>query len=493
LDILKESAEAEENTGFDASGSGGVGLLPEDDVEARRGNGSASGSSKSPPAWSSYTDDTSLSQALSSLDLEGNECSRTGEDTHNEDELAYSGGGLDLDDDAKESLLCRMFPTLKPFDIKWALKKHKGDLNHVIDELMTQSFLDETGGRRRGIEAFSEGDILLPRKGKGKKRKTRQINPPASSLVSEPPLQVGKWDAAKKDIEWISLRSGMPTTQVGSIYHKNGGSLRATIAAIIEAHLALKLESDDAIIQSQAIDLGHEFPTIPSSSLEALVQIAHPSTTHSSELAEALVTPELSTKPSIQVQFRRPPLQLEYSSTTSNPSPHHAPRSPFGPETPLESVTDLAMKHIQTRDAAFSQARAAYRKGKSDPLMGGAAAYYSQEGRDADARARQAVSAAADRLVEVQSWNGVVDLHGVGVEDAKRIVRERVTGWWHELGRDGSRSVGAGYRIVTGVGNHSEGGVGKLGPAVGKMLIREGWKVQVGTGILVVTGVAKTK
>jgi hypothetical protein len=148
LDILKESAEAEENTGFDASGSGGVGLLPEDDVEARRGNGSASGSSKSPPAWSSYTDDTSLSQALSSLDLEGNECSRTGEDTHNEDELAYSGGGLDLDDDAKESLLCRMFPTLKPFDIKWALKKHKGDLNHVIDELMTQSFLDETGGRR---------------------------------------------------------------------------------------------------------------------------------------------------------------------------------------------------------------------------------------------------------------------------------------------------------------------------------------------------------
>jgi hypothetical protein len=124
--------------------------------------------------------------------------------------------------------------------------------------------------------------------------------------------------------------------------------------------------------------------------------------------------------------------------------------------------------------------------------MGGAAAYYSQEGRDADARARQALSAAADRLAEMQSWKGGVDLHGVTVEDAKRIAREKVTVWWHELGRDG-QGVGAGYQIVTGVGNHSEGGVGKLGPAVGKMLIREGWKVQVGSGYLVVTGVAKKR
>jgi hypothetical protein len=32
-----------------------------------------------------------------------------------------------------------------------------------------------------------------------------------------------------------------------------------------------------------------------------------------------------------------------------------------------------------------------------------------------------------------------------------------------------------------------------LGPAVGKMLIREGWKVEVGNGVLVVTGVARRK
>lgn len=484
MEVLKECAEAEENTGFDASGSGGVGLLPEDAQ-----NGSASGSMKSPPAWSSHTDDTSLSQAMSSLDLDLNEYSKSVTDTDGDD-LCHSGDRAHLDEEAKASLLCGMFPTLKPFDIEWALKKHEGDLNHIIDELMTQSFLDQNGERHRGIEAFSEGEISIPRKVKGKKRKNGQIGRLVSSPVSEPPLQVGKWDAAAKDIEFISSRASMPAKQVGSIYHKNGGSLRATISAIIEAHLTLKLDADDPLIQSHAIDLGHEFPAIPSSSLIALVQITHPSFAHSRELAEALSASEPSGKPGIQLEFRRPPLRLDNSPTIPKPSSQNAVHAPYGPGVSLDSVTNTVMRHTRARDEAFSQARAAYRKGKSDPLMGGAAAYYSQEARDADARARQALSAAADKLVEMQSWKGGLDLHGVTVDDAKRIAREKVTGWWHELGRDG-QGVGAGYRIVTGLGNHSEGGVGKLGPAVGKMLIREGWKVQVGNGYLVVTGVTK--
>lgn len=497
MDILNESAEAEERTGFDASGSGGGGLSPEVGGEANREHGSASGSSKSPPTWSSQTDDTSMSQAMSSLDLDTSEYLASLVDTHSGDDLCYGGDLNGLDGEGKDSLLFGMFPTLKPFDVKWALKKHKGDLNRTIDELMTQSFLDQNGERHKGIEAFSESDIALPRKSKGKskKRKNRQIDSVLNTPVSESPSPVDKWDSAKNDIEFISSRSGMPTKQVVSIYHKNGGSLQAAISAIIEAHLELKLEVDDPLIQSQAIDLGHEFPTIPPANVEALVQIGHPSFANSRDLAEALVTPRAPQprgKPNIQIEFRPAPLQLDQPPTTPKPGPHSTAHNRYGPGMPLESVTNIARKHIQTRDAAFEQARAAYRRGKSDPLMGGAAAYYSQEGRDADSRARQAMSAAADRLVEMQSWKGGVDLHGVTVEDSKRIVREKVTGWWHELGRDGE-GVGAGYRIVTGVGNHSEGGVGKLGPAVGRMLIREGWKVQVGTGYLVVTGIVKKK
>jgi hypothetical protein len=81
------------------------------------------------------------------------------------------------------------------------------------------------------------------------------------------------------------------------------------------------------------------------------------------------------------------------------------------------------------------------------------------------------------------------------VQDGKRIAKERVTTWWHELGesRISGRGVAAEFRIVTGVGYHSEGGKSKLAPAILKMLMNEGWKVKVETGVLVVTGIAKKK
>lgn len=83
----------------------------------------------------------------------------------------------------------------------------------------------------------------------------------------------------------------------------------------------------------------------------------------------------------------------------------------------------------------------------------------------------------------------------MGVRDAVRIARERVQGWWEGSGRGEWVGVGSGrgegFRIVTGVGRHSEGGRGRLGPAVGGMLRREGWKVEVGTGVLVVSGRAR--
>jgi hypothetical protein len=96
---------------------------------------------------------------------------------------------------------------------------------------------------------------------------------------------------------------------------------------------------------------------------------------------------------------------------------------------------------------------------------------------------------AAEKLVESQSFKGGVDLHGVSVEDAKRITGEKVREWWQGLGEERKGE----FRIVTGKGNNSERGVGKLGPAVGKMLIREGWKVEVTPGFLVIKGLAKRR
>lgn len=139
-----------------------------------------------------------------------------------------------------------------------------------------------------------------------------------------------------------------------------------------------------------------------------------------------------------------------------------------------------------------------YRKANADNLLGGAAAYYSQLGRDAHTSLRSASAAEADALVESQSSPTQLDLHGVGVTDAVRIASAKVGGWWEGLGESrvrvggGRNGVGDGYRIVTGLGRHSEGGRARLGPEVCRKLVEEGWKVEVGSGVLTIAGRRKT-
>ncbi len=488
LSALSFEVAADEAANFEPSGARVPGLLI-DDQDSGRGE-DESGSGRSQQAWRSQTDDTSLSQGISGLDLEGFDFSDNDAATSREEspEKSYNNELDGLDEESKEKAFVAMFPALKPFDIKWTLKKCKADTSLAIDELMTQSFLEESGSRHRGIEAFSESELSSrTRKGKGKKRQSQraddgiEIGRPASHLQS-------KWDT--QEVKFIANKAGMPVQQVSSIYHKNGASIQKTMEAIIEAHASLMTDLDDPIMPINASELRKEFPSISSSNLEILVQITHPSIDNARELAKALISRPVVNKSPIHLEFRIAPIDVGADPVDTRP------KIPNGVHREGSvALAELASTYIQARNTAFIQAHAAYRKGKSDPLMAGAAAYYSQVGRDNDAKAKSAESAAADALVSTQSSRTELDLHGVNVKDAVRISRERVTTWWHELGEgtvDG-RGIGAGYRIVTGMGNHSEGGKGKLGPAVGKMLIREGWKIEVGSGVLVVTGIAKKR
>jgi len=129
--------------------------------------------------------------------------------------------------------------------------------------------------------------------------------------------------------------------------------------------------------------------------------------------------------------------------------------------------------------------------------MGGAAAYYGQVGREYAALSSNATAAAADQLVSTQSTPTQLDLHGVDVLNAVRIAQEKVDAWWRGLGesrvngRLGIEDRQTGYRIVVGLGRHSEGGKGKLGPAVSKVLRQEGWKIENAGAVIVVKGKAK--
>jgi hypothetical protein len=130
--------------------------------------------------------------------------------------------------------------------------------------------------------------------------------------------------------------------------------------------------------------------------------------------------------------------------------------------------------------------------------MKAAAGYYSQVGRDLNANLKALNEADADALVSSQSSSTYLDLHGVSVHSATRIAKVRTQAWWDGLGEQripggGRRGAGDGYRIITGLGRHSEGGRGKIGPAVVKTLVKEGWKVEVGSGELLVLGLARRK
>ncbi|KAL2044872.1 hypothetical protein N7G274_002647 [Stereocaulon virgatum] len=156
---------------------------------------------------------------------------------------------------------------------------------------------------------------------------------------------------------------------------------------------------------------------------------------------------------------------------------------------PPSRSTDAALRNARMN--ALTQAQAAHRKAKSNPLHGGIAAYYSSEYHESSAMLRQVEAVAADELVTRQSKPGEVDLHGVNVEDAKRITHMKVEQWWLREGLEWARAgkvMGDGLRIITGIGRHSESGKGKLGPAVKGMLSRDGWKIEEGQGVLEVVG-----
>jgi hypothetical protein len=482
LEEIQRSAKEEEDTGFDAGASSGADALVQNGEGSRGADDSGSG--KSLPEWSSSTDDTELTHGVSSLEID-----RSSENDQNGEDVTYCDQLDGLDQGTKESMLVEMFPGLKSFDIKWTLKKDGWDMHKAINDLMTQSFMEENGTRQRGIEAFSESDLPSQvQRGKGKKKKYRALDNLSSPITPESPTG-SKWDTGKQDVEFIATRTGKPPKEIGSLYHKNGASIRATILAVLDAQATLMIECDDPLIESSAIDLGYEFPTLPPHLLLPLVEITHPFTANAHELAKVLVFQPTSTKPNIQIELRRAPIEVD--SKPLKPASSNTLSSGLT----LETATGLATKYSEEREAAFTQARTAYRKGKSDHLMGGAAAYYSELGRAADSRLKNAQSAAADALVAGQSSRTQLDLHGVNVQDGKRIAKERVTTWWHELGesRISGRGVAAEFRIVTGVGYHSEGGKSKLAPAILKMLMNDGWKVKVETGVLVVTGIAKKK
>ncbi|KAK3050568.1 hypothetical protein LTR09_008208 [Extremus antarcticus] len=505
LDALREVASPEEAAGFDPSGTG-----------AGKEEFLREGDSTSPPGTSGSasreTEGTSLSNGLSSLGLDDELSDIEPAATYFDEPEDFDT----LDEDAKvQRLRAIVGAGVSKYSIRHVLRKCKGNWAGAVEELLTQAYLaDEKNAENgvttsaKGIEGFYEEN--LPARGRKEKvRGGRQkaSNARRSSSFSEvgdasAPSAPNKWASASEHIKFVAERTGMLETNVSSIYYSSGPSLPQTIATILKAAMVENKHAaiDEDTVTIRADDLGVDFPSISYEYRKTLVRVSYPSTTSAHDLATALTAKPKNTAPGgLQILTNYAPPDLgtpgvDWSPVTRKVRSANPSRSPSldGPSAMAQRDAFTAAKAV-----AYTKAAAAHRRGRSDRLMGGAAAYYGEVGREYAARSANASAHAADQIAASQSSATQLDLHGVDVLNAVRIAQEKVDAWWEGLGesrsngRNGADQRQNGYRIVVGLGRHSEGGKGKLGPAVTKMLKEQGWRVEPAGAVIVVKGPVK--
>jgi hypothetical protein len=496
LESFKDSAIAEQLTDFDASGNSS-GLA--DESPSKR-SADADSNADTWATQTTLTDHSHLSNELSALSVGA----RSNDSSEGSPNGGYWGDAEQYTTPKKETVLAETFPNLRPELIAYTLKKARNDLEKATDELLNHVYFEDSrssptteGPVAKGIDAFSE-DYLVPQRGKkGKNKKRQKVSMTALSSPnmsdSEPMSPTNHWLNTSRDVGYITSRTNLSHKAVASIYHANGASLSATVLAIVRKEIqAHKKDGEpDAALVEDALGLSGAFPTIDLEYALALVRLTDPSVTKAHDLAKALMeqpASETGGKGGIKLDLRYAPVNLDEESSMPVKLPDLAP----------SARTHDSGSLARARADAFQQASAAYRKGKSTPLMRQAAGYYAQEGRDYNANLKAMSQVEADAFVASQSGAGFLDLHGVTVANATRIAKQRTQAWWDGLGERRIREwgnarggVGEGYRIVTGLGRHSEGGRGKIGPAVLKTLLSDGWKVEMGTGELLVTGLSK--
>jgi hypothetical protein len=495
LDLLKQSALVEDSLAFDASGTGGQ---PIDHEYSSRS------------ADSQIEASAGLSTGTETQSLESATTASRGQTTSENGGVADHAGfeHLDeLDEETKLQVLMSLFGEQLPQHIvRHTLRSCNGRFDAAMDGLLNQVYFHEAENSNdgsklahKGIDAFSEDNVgRRQRKGKAKGRNSkgcfRATNLAADSGLSNGTSNLNRWQKTTEDIEFIATRTGLSNATISSLYHKNGGSISTTIAAV------LKLPADkpkpgagDDIMQYHARELQDEFPTVSSRQATALVQLTHPSTASAHELAKAMTrSPAISPGGSIQIiipRYAPPPDALEPESPRSARSGHTKSSS-----LDMSDAVTRANEYTARSGIALSQASSAHRLSKSNHLMGGAAAYYADMRREYSALAYKALADVADGTAEAQSSVSQLDLHNIDVVNAVRIARTRTSQWWSNLGesrvngRIGAETRQTGFSIVVGRGVHSQGGKARIGPAVAKMLKDEGWKFERQEAVILVKG-----
>ena len=455
----------------------------------------------------------------------------------------YEAGIEDLATNEKEEFLTQICPEIKKFDIAYTLKRNNGNFRKTLDEFLNQIWVQENSkiaSLPKSVDGFfneeddgGAGPVGTRRKGKKRAKKkllqqqsssesqqsssssslSPDLEPSAGTGTSTPNGNAAPniWATKASDLTYLTTRlPNIDPATLSPLYHQCNTSIRSTLMCLckVDSKRWTSLDPENTDIQISAATLLSTHTALETRDALTLTLLTHPFSNYANDLAIALLkTPTSSpttgtfdhdSKPAtLQPQYKRPDLS---STLQFSPIQTHISIDPNADPNTLLSSASTALSLRETR---YAQASRAYRLSRSQPLMGGAAAYYSAASRSASNRARELTSLAADALIASQAppkgreWESV-DLHGLSAADAVRVTMPLVANWWRgkEEGWERDGGVGRkggmgheGFRIITGRGGHSEGGRAKVRPAVVGALKKGGWRVWEGeVGWVVVSG-----
>ncbi|KAI0188825.1 hypothetical protein EV127DRAFT_117825 [Xylaria flabelliformis] len=491
---ISENVEAEEATGFNPSGFGGhdmVGISNSHDGAGSEAISAREGDLKSNDGLTS-TSETSRSRSVWS----GSSSMASAKEIPGILHVSVLDG---LTNEEKERRLAAMFVSLKPIDIKLTLQKTKGDADLAMDELLNLQWLEQTGQRPKGVDGFyvSDDDVLkVKKKGRRKTKKASKATTSRSTDTATPSEESSRDEATDtENINFISDRFALPVSEATAIYQRNKFSLGAAILTILDNYISVGLESESSYNQQRQIEEQRKrIPWIPN---DYFVPIFNTTTNVQAAIDIINVLANHFEKPAYlkhDVSYSVIATNVEIVSEEPGPtglkSSQTVQRLRAAPTT-LQEASAAKAKIFASAKHSYASASSAFKKGRSDPLMRQAGAFYAERARSEAASRREAISVEAEFLVDQQSTRDTIDLHGVPVQDGVAIALDRVWRWWNALpDEDRVRKVVRrdGLKIVTGLGRHNPDGKSRLRINVFKALVTDGWRVEVLTGAYLVIG-----
>jgi hypothetical protein len=338
-------------------------------------------------------------------------------------------------------------------------------------------------------------------------------SPPTSSAV----LTNNNNNTEVMDVAFIEACFDMPYSEAARLYHVAGSSRELAILEFLRACEAHGVRPEGDGSRATVAALCAEFPAISPSLMATLVHVVEPGEGWREQVARLLHDAFPAQRLGATAALLSPAwpaaaaaAQRDAAAATTDDDDREAAFTVVGPgkrrkSPPLAIAVGAPQQQQQTPrcrpssptstaaiDALYARsAQAASYAGSltrsGNKYMRQAAHIYNERARGARQTARDQQSAEADRLVASKSTAAHMDLHGVTVEDGRRIARDGVEEWWASSSAPSSAARG-GFTIVTGRGNHCANGVSQLRGAVKADLVRGGWRFDEMRGSFVVRG-----